>query len=156
MKNITSVLCVLCVFAVKSALALEFFWVTPTNGTPQGYVLVHWSANAASIEQYGIGLKTNCLYQGTLVDGANYFAVADYELINGELWMSSFSNVAVVTNTPALDLPVVVFGSTNLDGVWLPVRTNHMLIYPTQPEQFFRAGVSGLTRTNLISVLPTP
>ncbi|HXI73448.1 MAG TPA: hypothetical protein VNN22_24155 [Verrucomicrobiae bacterium] len=134
-----------------SAFALEFAWVAPTNGTPQGYVLSHW-APGTIYEQYGVGLATNLVYQGTLVDGPNYFAVSDYQAINGELIMSPFSNIAVVTNTPALLVDYYLFSSTNLNGGWNPAQTNHLLIYPVQDCQFFQPGGANIRRTNIVTV----
>lgn len=157
---ITSLMLLISAFQLFSisAFALELRWNPPASGQPQGYVLTHWAQNAL-VEQYGVGNKTNLIYHGTLVDGLNYFAVSDYEVINGELMMSTFSNIAIVTNTPALDLQTVIFSTitlkselSNSQTTWLPWHTNHLIIYPTDPERFFRTGEARLVGTNIVTV----
>ncbi len=133
--------------------ALEFGWTPPSSGA-DGYLMTHWSSNASVVDQYGNGSKTNMLYQGVLVDGANYFAVSSYKTIGGQLLISTFSNVAIVTNTPALLLKSITFGSSNLAGSWIPFQTNQTLIHPNLPVLFLKT-TNSLTPTNLITV-PKP
>ena len=135
-------------------LAFDLAWTPPANQPTAGYVLFHGTASRSYSEIYSVGNVTAWDYQGTLVDGANYFAVAAFTMEAGTLFMSTFSNEAVVTNHPALDLQTVVFASTNLGGgpaTWTPWATNHLLIMPTDPARFFHSGTNRLVQTNVIS-----
>lgn len=143
------------VLLCASASALELRWLAPTNTAPLGYVVFHGTSPRAYSELYSVGNSTNWLYQGTLVDGANYFAVAALGLTNGALAMSTFSNEAIITNTPTIFVVSYLFGSTNLGGRWLPVQTNRLILAGGDPQHFFRSGGTTITRTNLLT-LPTP
>jgi hypothetical protein len=136
-----------------SCCALDISWTPPVERV-DGYLLTHWSAGASMIEEYGIGNQTNILYQGTLVDGVNYFAVSSYIYVGGSnLLISGLSVVAIVTNTPAIILKSVTLGSTNLTSQWTPLQTNYALIYPTQPIEFLTTSNS-ISKTNIVTVPP--
>ena len=150
MRNLLTLL----LLVAGAAHAFELAWLPPTNQPTAGYVLFHGTASRSYSEMYSVGNVTAWDYQGTLVDGPNYFAVAAFTLDAGQLLMSTFSNEAVVTNTPALDLQTVVFSSTNLSGGpanWVPWATNHLRIMPTDPARYFRPGPNRLVQTNVIT-----
>jgi hypothetical protein len=125
-------------------------WSPATNGVPDGYLLFHANAGALP-DLYSAGNATNySLSVSQLVPGANYFAVCAFQETSAGLLMSAYSNVATVTNTPALVLNTVIFSSTNLN-TWLPWHTNHLVIIPGCAGQFFTTGNASLTPTNLIT-----
>lgn len=133
--------------------ALDLFW-TASPYNPQGYAITHWGSDIGYVEQIGAGSGTNYTYSGTLSPGPNYFAVSSYILGGTNFLISVFSNIAVVTNAPALILKSVTFGSTNLAGSWTPFQTNQILIYPTDPILFLKTANS-LTPTNQLT-FPSP
>ena len=152
MKSLARVFSVLSLLGLP-CLAFEIGLLAPTNQPTDGYVLFHGTISRNYSEMYSMGLATNYDYQGTLVDGPNYFAAAAFKVEGGILEMSTFSNEIVITNSPALDLQTVIFASTNLGSAatWQPFVTNHLTIMPTRPSRFFRTGSATLVQTNVIT-----
>ena len=139
-----------------SAPAFQVAWRPPADFTPQGYVVFHGTQSGAYSDCWSAGNATNYILAGPLPAGANYFVVTAWTAAGGELLMSSWSNETVVTNTPVLVLNTVILTSTNLSTlnsqpVWLPWRTNTMVIRPALPAQFFKSGGSALTKTNIFT-----
>jgi len=152
-KSLSRIISILSLLGLP-CLAFEIGLLAPTNQAADGYVLFHGTGSRTYSEIYSVGLASHYDYQGTLVDGPNYFAAAAFKVEGGILEMSTFSNELVITNHPALDLQTVVFSSTNLAGgpaTWTPWATNHLRIMPTDPARFFRPGPNRLVQTNVIT-----
>lgn len=59
----------------------------------------------------------------------------------------------MVTNTPELLLESTLLTTTNLaGGEWLPWKTNHMLICPTDGVRYFKTGNLNLIPTNILTL----
>ena len=138
----------LVILLVLDAHALQFAWDAPPNSDVSGYVLYQGTSSGNYSQLYNAGSGTNCTFTGSLAAGPNYFALAAFSTANG-FAMTSLSNEAAVTNTPALLLSTVIFSSTNPAAGWQPWQTNNIVIYPDAPARFFRSGLN-LSRTNIV------
>lgn len=119
-----------------------------------GYILFHYNPNALP-DMYSTGNATNyTLDVSQLSIGVNYLAVCAFQETYAGLMISTYSNIAVVTNTPELVLNSIVFSSSNLTH-WSPYYTNHLRVMPDCAGQFFITGSETLTATNVISA-PKP
>lgn len=136
------------------ASALEFR-IVPHGDGGDNYIIWHGTASGAYSEGYNAGNCTNFLYQGTLIDGPNYFCATAWSSAAGIATMSVFSQEIVVTNTAAVSIDTVVEFSTNLNGGWQPAQTNHFFIVPKLPKGFYRQGGITIHRTNTLT-FPTP
>ena len=140
-----------CLLASGAAAQALLTWTASTNALTQGYVVFHGTQSGAYSDLWSVGNVTNATVS-RLPYGANYFAVSDWGMTNGVLWMSQWSSEVVATNTATALLTSVILTSTNLNGRWLPFNTNR-LVFGVQPgNQFFRAGGLTLVISNVITV----
>ena len=127
-----------------AAHALELEWLPNTNA--DGYVLYLQTAGSLFPNSWSVGNVTNyTLDNSSLTSGVNCFAVTAYAETDDGLMMSPFSNVQVVTNTPALSF--AIFSTTNINSRWMPWSDHYVM--PDCPQRFFKLG---LVPTNIVTV----
>ncbi len=154
--NHCSLLVAVLLMICSSVYSQTLTWTAPTNYAPQGYVIFHGTTSGAYSDCLSAGAATNFAFTGPLSTGANYFVVTSWRVDEASnLLMSSWSNEAVVTNTPAFVLATIILTATNIvGGCWRPLQTNSMVLYAVSPTSFFTASNS-LRLTNIITV-PNP